>query len=89
VYVVVAENHVDAVLSMVPKDVGVMLLNNRHQISTLQDAADRPERTSPHSIFESIRTEEARAILRAKGVAIPDVPNTMMRAILKRIIRAA
>ncbi len=85
VFVVAAENHIDAVIGMVPKDVGVMLLNRRHQISILQQAVDRPERTSPDAIFESIRTDEAWAILRAKGVSIPDVPNTMIRAVLKEL----
>jgi hypothetical protein len=83
VYVIAAESHVDAVIDSVPEDVGILRLNRRHQISTLREAADRPERTSPSAIFDSIRTEEARLILLAQGVSIPVVPNTAMNSVLR------
>jgi len=83
VYVITAEEHVDAVNGLVPIDVGIKRLNNRHQISTLRDAADRPERTSPAAIFDAIRAEEARLILLAQGVSIPSgVPNTRLHSVL-------
>ena len=63
VYVIAAEDHVDAVKGSVPEDVGILLLNSRHQISPLREATDRPESTSPAAIFDAIRTEEARMIL--------------------------
>ena len=56
VYVIAAENHVDAVMGLVPADVGILRLNSRHQISTLRDSPDCAERTSPAAIFDSIRT---------------------------------
>ncbi|HWZ42876.1 MAG TPA: sce7726 family protein [Candidatus Saccharimonadales bacterium] len=83
VYVIAAESHVDAVVGSVPEDVGVLRLNSRYQISTLREAADRPERTSPSVIFDSIRTEEARLILLSRGVSIPVVPNTEMNSVLR------
>ena len=67
----------------VPDFVGILCLNSRHQISTLRDAADRPERTSPGAIFDSIRTEEARMILSSFGVSVPRVPNTVLHAVLR------
>jgi hypothetical protein len=85
VYVIAAENHVDAVFSLVPEDVGILCLNSRHQISTLREAADRPERTSPAAIFDSIRTEEARMILLSQGVSIPAVPNTVLNSALRQL----
>ena len=63
VYVIAAESHLRAVANTVPDSVGILCLNSRHQISTLRDAVDQPERTSPGAIFDSIRTEEARMIL--------------------------
>jgi hypothetical protein len=83
VYVIAAENHVDSVIGSVPEDVGILRLNSRHQISTLREAADRPERTSPAAIFDSIRTEEARLILVSQGMLIPVVPNTAMSSVLR------
>lgn len=83
VYVIAAESHIRAVANTVPDSVGILCLNSRHQISTLRDAADRPERTSPGAIFDSIRTEEARMILSSFGVSVPRVPNTELHAVLR------
>ena len=85
VYVIAAESHVNAVIGSVPEDVGILRLNSRHQISTLREAADRPEHTSPSAIFDSIRTEEARMILLSQGVSIPVVPNTAMSSVLREL----
>jgi hypothetical protein len=85
IYVIAGENHVDAVLDVVPRDVGVLRLENRYRISTVREAADRPERTSPVAIFDAIRTSEAKMILRAHGVAVPNVPNTELHAVLRSL----
>ncbi len=76
VYVIAAESHISAVLDTVPDSVGILCLNNRHNISTVREAIDQPERTSPGAIFDSIRREEARIILSSFGVSVPPVPNT-------------
>ena len=83
VYVIAADSHVDAVINTVPDGVGILCLNKRHRISTLREAADQPERTSPATIFDSIRTEEARMILEAQGVTLPSVPNTELSRVLR------
>jgi hypothetical protein len=85
VYVITAESHIDAVIASVPRDVGILLLNARHQIQTLREAADRPERTSPAAIFDSIRTDEARRILLSQGVSIPPLPNTELNCALRQL----
>jgi hypothetical protein len=85
VYVIAAENHIDGVIASVPRDVGILRLNGRHQIQTLREAADRPERTSPAAIFDSIRTDEARRILLSQGVSIPSVPNTELNCVLRQL----
>jgi len=85
VYVIAGENHVDGVIDSVPKDVGVMRLNSRHGISILREAVDRPERTSPAAIFDSIRTLEARMILQSRGVFVPAVPNTELSSVLRKL----
>jgi len=85
VYVITAETHIDAVMTSMPEEIGVLQLNSRHQISTLREAANRPERTSPTAIFDSIRTSEARLILQARGISIPVVPNTQQSAVLRQL----
>jgi hypothetical protein len=47
VYVAASESHIPAVMNTVPDFVGILCLNSRHQISTLRDAVDEPERTLP------------------------------------------
>jgi hypothetical protein len=83
VYVIAAEGHVQAVERVVPDFIGIMQLNRRHRISTLREAVDQPERTSPSAIFDSIRTAEARIILSSLGVNVPAVPNTLLHAALR------
>lgn len=83
VYVIAGENHIDAIRSMVSRDVGIMKLSGRHQITTLREAKNKPERISPLIVFESIRIEEAKKILCLMDLPIPDVPNTQMHAALR------
>jgi len=83
VYVIAAESHVQAVSKTVPDFVGILRLNKRYHISTIREALDQPERTSPSAIFDSIRTAEARIILSSLGVTIPAVPNTALHAVLR------
>jgi len=83
VYVIAAENHIREITNTVPDFVGILCLNERHQITTLRDAANQPERTSPDAIFNSIRLEEARLILSSFGMCVPDVPNTELYSVLR------
>jgi hypothetical protein len=83
VFVIAGENHVDAVLAKTPSEVGVMCLSKRHHISTLREAADRPDRISPLMILESVRSDEAKLILQRLDVRVPPVPNTLLRAELR------
>ncbi len=85
VNVIVSETHVDGVLDTVPGDVGVMCLSKRYQINTVREAADRPERVCPLTVFESLRAAEALAILKAFGIPAPQVPNTQRHASLRTL----
>jgi hypothetical protein len=85
VYVIAAGDHVNAVKGSVPGDVGILVLNSGHHISTLREAVDRAESTSPAAIFDSIRTGEARMILEAEGVSVPAVPNTELNSVLREL----
>jgi len=85
VYVIAADSHIDAVVHAVPPEVGILRLNRRYHISSLREALDRPELTSPAAIFDSIRTDEARMILASQGVSIPAVPNTTLHSVLRKL----
>jgi hypothetical protein len=83
VYVIAAENHVPAVERAVPRDVGIMKLSPRHQISSVREAINHPGRTKPLAMFDAIRTSEARMLLAAMDRPLPNVPNTALRDALK------
>ena len=67
----------DSILGLVPEDVGVIVLSDRYTLSAVRDAAVSPERVQPEAILATLRAEEAGAVLRELGRAIPEVPNTL------------
>ena len=84
VNIITGENHLDGVLASVPQDVGVLLLTDRFQISTIQEAVDSPGRTMPEAIFDSIQLREAKKILKNQAFEIPILPNTQMHEALRK-----
>jgi hypothetical protein len=85
VNVITGENYIESVQKIVPEDVGILMLSNRYQISTIRKAIDSPERTIPEAIFHSIQLLEAKRILQRMGIAIPDLPNTQVHNALRKI----
>ncbi len=83
VNVITSEGHTKAVLATVPDDVGVLCLSKNYQISPKREGINCSERICPVTVFESLRSAEAAAILKALGVAIPQVPNTQFHAALR------
>lgn len=83
VNVIASEAHLKGVLQTVPEDVGVMCLSSRYSIRTVRDAKDRADQICPVTVFESLRVAEARDILKALGMPIPDVPNTQAHAAMR------
>jgi len=88
VIVIASESHVAGVLGTVPNDVGVMMLSSRYRISTVRDADDRPDRICPATVFESLRSAEAEAILASLGIAMPIMPNTQRHAAMREMFEA-
>lgn len=88
VYVIASEGHVAGVLNIIPDDVGVMMLAPRYRISTVREAEDRPDRICPATVFESLRSTEAAAILKRLKVGVPDVPNTQRHASMRALFEA-
>lgn len=84
VNVITAEKHLDAVFDSIPEDVGIMLLSDRYQITTVRKSLDLPQRTSSKAIFEAIQQREAKKILGMYGFELPDLPNTQMYSALQK-----
>lgn len=85
VNVLTSECHIKRVLVQVPDDVGVSCLTRAFQIRPVREAADRPERICPVTVFDSLRMAERVAILQAVGVAVPTLPNTQRHAVLREL----
>lgn len=85
VNVVTSASHLRGVLAAAPDDVGVLLLTPRFTIQKMREAENRPGRTQPLMILDSLRSSEAVAILRALGIDPPVVPNTRLRGALRSI----
>ncbi|SFH70031.1 hypothetical protein SAMN04487925_10168 [Bradyrhizobium sp. cf659] len=81
--VIACDGHVSRVLQIVPKEVGVMSLSRRYQITTIREATDCPGQTSPVSVFESLRSAEARTILNELGIEVPAIPNTKLHSAMR------
>lgn len=85
VNVIVGENHLDEVLKSAPREVGILKLSGKYQISTIRDGEDVPSRTCSGSIFDAINLKEAQAILDDLRVNVPDVPNTQKHCMLREL----
>lgn len=83
VYVVVGESFVQDVIKCTMPDIGIMSLARWNRIQTVRDAASRPELVCPATIFESLRMDEASAILHNLNVEVPQVPNTKLHAVMR------
>ncbi len=84
VNIITGENHLDAVCESVPQNIGVLLLTDRFQISTIREAVDSTDRTIPEAIFDSIQLSEAKRILKTRGFEVPVLPNTQMYQALRK-----
>ena len=77
VNVIVGEKHVRNVLDIVPKDVGILKLSGRYQISEVRAALNAPYRTKSSRIFGSMTLREAGLVMSGLGISTPNVPNTL------------
>lgn len=83
--VIAGEEHIESVQRVLDEDVGILKLSRRYQITQVREAVDAPERTCPIAIFETLRAPEAIAVLKALGLAAPEVPNTQRHGVLRAI----
>lgn len=83
VYVIVAEQFLQQVIDKTTADIGIMSLARWDRIKTVREAEDRKNFVCPATIFDSLRTSEAKEILLKLGIEIPEVPNTKLYATMR------
>lgn len=85
VFVIAAHPFVQQIVDNTNEDIGVMSLSRWNRITTIREAAERPDQVCPITILDSIRTSEAIQILGNLNIAIPAVPNTRLRGVLREL----
>ncbi len=85
--VITGKKHLDAIRDIVPQTVGILLLSDRYQISTVREPIYVSTEICSMSIFDSIQISEAKKILKNLGIGIPDVPNTKIYYALKMLFK--
>ncbi|MDF3862701.1 sce7726 family protein [Achromobacter denitrificans] len=83
VNVIASEGHIQSVLEIIPKNVGVLCLSKRYRITPVREAVNCPARICPVAVFESLRMAEGITVLQAMGVEVPEVPNTQKHAAMR------
>ncbi|MDF1836712.1 MAG: sce7726 family protein, partial [Planctomycetota bacterium] len=85
VNVIAGANHIQGIAESAPSHVGILMLSDRYQVSTIREAANQPWRTNPCAIFDSINQLEAQSILQEYGIEVPSVPNTRRYMMLRSL----
>lgn len=85
VCVLCADSHRNAVLELIPSEVGLLCLTRRRSISSLREPVDDPSRIDPNRVLEVLRIHEALMVLQSLNRVAPEVPNTRMYATLQEI----
>ena len=76
VNVIAGENHIQALESLFPKNIGILALSRRYSITTIRPPSLDYDKIDPQKILSCIRISEAKSMLKKIGVKIPQVPNT-------------
>jgi len=88
IYIIAGESHISEVLKSTPSDVGVMELVRWNRIRTVRESREDARLVCPCTIFDSLRVEEASAILKGLGISVPQVPNTKIRGAMRAIFQS-
>ncbi|GAA4918881.1 hypothetical protein GCM10025777_47100 [Membranihabitans marinus] len=83
--VVTSPMQADQVLSLVPEDVGVLVLSSRFRLQILREAIDSPDRIQPLQLLSTLRVDEALQVLELLEVEFESVPNTQRWSTLQEI----
>lgn len=83
--VIAGENHLTALESTLPNEIGILLLSKRFQIHEYRKAASNLTNVLPSQIFESLQRSEYLEILKQNGIETPNVPNTQIHGLAKQL----
>ncbi len=83
IYVVAAQPHIKKLEALIDEDVGILMLKQKLNLSTIRKAADNTSNIEPVAICNALRRDEATSILKSLGRDVPVVPNTQIMGVLR------
>ena len=83
--IITSENHLRQVQNIIPSSVGILILSNRNQISTLRESTEDFHLINTNTICSSVHTHEAIKILSTLGIDVPEMPNTLIHSHIQKI----
>lgn len=87
VNIITGENHLQSVIHSTPNEVGVLLLNDKFQISTIREAIDCIDKIESEAVFNSMSQSEAIRILKHLDILIPKLPNTQLHQAIRVLFK--
>lgn len=83
VYVLAAQRHEKAILNTLTNDIGIMVINAKNGIEYIRKATERIDLMQPLILSDSLRKNEALALLENLKGPVPNIPNTQLRTFIR------
>ena len=83
--VITTSSQAEKMKALVPEKTGILVLTENNTISTIRKAKSNKENIKPSILFDSLRKSEYTKIIKAHYGYIPDVPNTKIHKICKKM----
>jgi hypothetical protein len=83
-YVVTAECHLPRLLSVLPRQIGIITVDGRGRLSEKNEAGSNKASIDTSVLFDSLTIQEIKSVFMDLGLDVPDVPNTKLRCAMKK-----
>ena len=83
--VITSPTQAEKLFSILPDKAGILVLTDRNTISTKRKPKSNRENINPETLFDSIRKTEYTRIIKEYYGALPDVPNTQIYRVCKKL----
>jgi len=83
--VITSSSHAKKLETILPEEVGILVLTNRNTISTIREPLPNKDNINPTILFDSLRKPEYMRIIKKYYGAIPDVSNTQIYRECKKL----
>jgi hypothetical protein len=83
-FVVAAECHLPRLLDVLPKNIGIMIVDSRSRLSEKREAESNKTSIDTSVLFDSLTILEIKSVFMDLGLSVPDLPNTKLRGEMKK-----